>query len=217
MVTWASVISIETCNVRADEGSAREIYRFVQAAVVYTYRSIVHQPDVHHGLEHAVLDPVLCIHRLDLGEELVVELFSLSGARRLVEVGFISFLGGSEQGELRDYRKGRDEYAAVGCRRWYKCMGTDVVINQYSPQRTSPSISWTLRFHLPPSSASHNLTFRILPAIDSTSFWVSSLATAARTNRPLPMVDTSWPSTVTEADFTRCMTAGDLSIVVCIF
>jgi hypothetical protein len=32
---------------------------------------------------------------------------------------------------------------------------------------------------------------------------------AASTSRPLPIVEISWPSTVTEADFTRWMTAEE--------
>jgi len=36
-------------------------YRFILAAVVYTYRSVIDYTDVHHSLEHAVFDPVFAI------------------------------------------------------------------------------------------------------------------------------------------------------------
>lgn len=77
----------------------------------------------------------------------------------------------------------------------------------YLPQRTSPSISWTLHFHFEPWASSQSLTFKILLAILSTSLLVSSLPTAANTSSPLPIVETRVPSTVTDADLTRCKTA----------
>lgn len=76
------------------------------------------------------------------------------------------------------------------------------------PQRTSPSMSCTLFFHFLPSSPSQSFTLSTLLAIDSASFWVSSLPMAAKIKRPFPIVDMSCPSTVTDADFTRWMTAG---------
>jgi hypothetical protein len=75
------------------------------------------------------------------------------------------------------------------------------------PHRTSPSISCTFFFHLAPSSAFHSLTLRTLLAIDSTSLGVSFLSIAAKINSPLLMVEMSCPSTVTEADLTRWITA----------
>lgn len=44
--------------------------------------------------------------------------------------------------------------------------------------------------------------------MDSTSLVVSSLPIAAKISRPLPMVEIRFPSTVTDADLTLCMTAG---------
>ena len=76
------------------------------------------------------------------------------------------------------------------------------------PHKTSPSISCTFFFHLTPESSSHNFTFKTLLAMDSASCWESSLPIAANMSRPLLIVDISWPSTVTEADFTRCITAA---------
>ena len=58
-----------------------------------------------------------------------------------------------------------------------------------------------------PSSSSHILNFRTLDAMASTSFWVSSLPTAAKTRMPLPMEEMRLPSTETDADLTRCITA----------
>jgi hypothetical protein len=100
------------------------------------------------------------------------------------------------------------------------------IMHGHIPQRTSPPMSWTLHFHYSRldmsqmcwrwrrtrpggslESSSQNFVFKILPAMDSMSFSVSSLETAARTSRPLPMEDISWPSTVTEADLTRCIIA----------
>jgi len=68
-------------------------------------------------------------------------------------------------------------------------------------------MSRTLHFHFLPSSPSHSFTLSTLLAMDSASLVVSSLPTAAKMSRPLPMVEISCPSTVTEADFTLCMTA----------
>ena len=56
-------------------------------------------------------------------------------------------------------------------------------------------------------SSSQSLAFSILLAMASTSFSVSCLETAARTSNPLPMEETNWPSTVTDADLTLCSTA----------
>lgn len=84
-----------------------------------------------------------------------------------------------------------------------------------APQRTSPPMSCTLSRHFLPSSPSQNFALSTLPAMDSTSLVVSFLSTAAKTKRPLPMVLMSSPSTVTEADFTRWITAGSWSVVCC--
>lgn len=46
--------------------------RFVHAVKVHTYRSIIHEANVHHCLEHAVFDPVFSIQGADLGDEAVV-------------------------------------------------------------------------------------------------------------------------------------------------
>lgn len=88
------------------------------------------------------------------------------------------------------------------------CVCNPIPRNARSPHSTSPAISWTLCFHRPPCSSSHSFTFRTFAAMDSASFLVSSLPIAANTKRPLPIVEMSWPSTVTEADLTLCMTAG---------
>jgi hypothetical protein len=102
-----------------------------------------------------------------------------------------------------------------------------MAVSDSVPQRTSPPISATPRFHCTGSGATsdgvgnHQLTrpggslssssqsfaFSILLAIDSTSFSVSSLEMAARTSKPLPIWEMSSPSTVTEADLTLCNTA----------
>lgn len=56
---------------------------------------------------------------------------------------------------------------------------------------------------LSPVSSGHNFIFKTFAAIDSTSLQVSSAAMAAKTRTPLPIDDTKWVSTVTEADATR--------------
>ena len=68
-------------------------------------------------------------------------------------------------------------------------------------------MSCTFFFHFVPLSSSQSFTLSILLAMLSASLIVSSLPTAANTNRPLLMVEMSWPSTVTEADLTRWITA----------
>jgi hypothetical protein len=78
---------------------------------------------------------------------------------------------------------------------------------QNLPHNTSPAMSCTLCFHRPPSASSQNFALRILDAMDSASFVVSSLPIAAKTRRPFPMLEINWPSIVTEADLTRWMTA----------
>lgn len=62
-----------------------------------------------------------------------------------------------------------------------------------------------------PVSSGHNFIFNTFAAIDSTSFLVSSDATAAKTSTPFPIDEIRWLSTVTEADATRCRTAVKLS------
>ena len=67
------------------------MYRFIYTAKVHTYRSIVDEADVHHGLEDAVFDPVFSVQRADLGEEGVVEFFAFDGGGGFVEVGLVAF------------------------------------------------------------------------------------------------------------------------------
>ena len=68
-----------------------------------------------------------------------------------------------------------------------------------------------LKHTVAPASSGHNFIFNTFAAIDSTSFLVSSDAMAANTSTPLPIDETKWLSTVTEADATRCKTAVKLS------
>lgn len=72
-----------------------------------------------------------------------------------------------------------------------------------------------LDFTVLPSSSGHIFNLRTLAAIDSTSWRVSSGATAAKTRIPLPIEDTFSALTVTEADMTLCRTAasGQMGIV----
>ena len=70
-----------------------------------------------------------------------------------------------------------------------------------------------LRHTVAPVSSGHNFIFSTFAAIDSTSFFVSSDATAANTSTPFPIDDIKWLSTVTEADVTRCRTAVELSAI----
>lgn len=69
------------------------IYRFVLTAVVYTYRSVINEGNVHHGLKYAIFDFVFAIKLADLGNKRVVELFAFGSWSGLVEVWFVAFLG----------------------------------------------------------------------------------------------------------------------------
>ena len=66
--------------------------RFVFTAVINTYRAVVHQSHIHHGLKDAVFNSVFAVERADLRDETVVEFFSFGGGGGFVEVGFIAFL-----------------------------------------------------------------------------------------------------------------------------
>lgn len=57
---------------------------------------------------------------------------------------------------------------------------------------------------LPPFSSSQSFILSNLAAEASDSLMVSSLPTAHNASTPLPIDETSLPSTVTEADLTRC-------------
>lgn len=70
-----------------------------------------------------------------------------------------------------------------------------------------------LKHTVAPVSSGHNFIFNTFAAIDSTSFLVSSDATAANTSTPFPIDEIRWLSTVTEADATRCRTAVKLSAI----
>jgi hypothetical protein len=59
----------------------------------------------------------------------------------------------------------------------------------------------------PPDSSSQSFSFRTLAARESASFSVSPGATAAKTNTPLPICETTCWSTVTEAERTLCSIA----------
>lgn len=68
----------------------------------------------------------------------------------------------------------------------------------------------TLCFHFPPFSSfeSQSRIFNIFAAHCSESFKVSSLLTAAKARTPFPMEETIFPSTETEAEWTRCNITG---------
>lgn len=74
---------------------------------------------------------------------------------------------------------------------------------QANHQLSAETSLWHEPYTVPPASSGHNLNFKTFAAIASTSFCVSSDATAANTSTPLPIDETSCLSTVTEADATR--------------
>lgn len=167
----------------------------VHVSRVQTHRSIVHQCDIHHRSKDAVFDFVLAKLVLYLLEEMLIQCPSFLAACRLVEIWLVTFFCGSKQRKLRDCCISRVELKPI---------------DNYSPHKTSPSISFTFSFQRPTGSvelSSQSLVFKIFEAIDSMSFSVSSLDTAASTNMPFPIDEMSWPSTVTDADLTLCSTA----------
>ena len=68
---------------------------------------------------------------------------------------------------------------------------------------------------LPPFSSSQSFIFNTLAASESASFSVSPGAMAAKTSTPFPIEETSWESTVTDAESTRWrMATHEISIWV---
>ena len=77
------------------------VYHAIYAVEVHTYRSIIHQGNVHHGCEYAIFDFFRLVQILNLLEEGPVKLLGLDSACRLVEVWLIAFLCRGEKGKLR--------------------------------------------------------------------------------------------------------------------
>lgn len=75
---------------RKREGNAN---RFIQTTVIHTYRTIIHQPDIHHSLKDAVFDSIFAVELADFGDESVVEFFPFGCRGGFVEVGFVAFFG----------------------------------------------------------------------------------------------------------------------------
>lgn len=74
-------ISIVTCSfvspkqIKSRHGHAN---RFVNAAEVDTYWSVIDQADVHHGLEHPIFNSFLGVELSNLSDKSVVEFFAFS-------------------------------------------------------------------------------------------------------------------------------------------
>lgn len=82
-----------------------------------------------------------------------------------------------------------------------RCVSTDVIgVNVSNTANQHGVIPHTV----PPLSSGHNFNFKTLDAMDSTSLWVSSGATAAKTKTPFPIEEINRVSIVTEADATLC-------------
>lgn len=79
------------------------MYRRIFTAVVNTHRPVVLEFHLHHGLEHAILDPIRHIVLSHLVVEVVVELACCRWVGRIVEVGLVAFFHLAIQGELGDW------------------------------------------------------------------------------------------------------------------
>lgn len=55
---------------------------------------------LHHSLEDPILNLFFLIHSFDFGNEVIIKLASLLSPSCAVEIGFRSFLGGGQEGEL---------------------------------------------------------------------------------------------------------------------
>jgi len=98
------LLRLSMLRTQSRKGSPQDrLYRFVLTAVVYTYRSIVDDADVHHGLEDAVLDSIFAVERSDLRHESIVKLFAFRWGSRMMEGGRV-FLNGCKKRELGDFR-----------------------------------------------------------------------------------------------------------------
>ena len=73
--------------------SRRRIYRFIDTAKVDTYRSVVDESDIHHGLEYAVFDSLFVIELAHLANEAVVELLALDRRRGFMETRLVALFG----------------------------------------------------------------------------------------------------------------------------
>jgi len=68
-----------------------------------TYRTVIHQSNLHHGLKDSVLDFLWNVAVLYLGVEVLVQRSSLISTQSSMKVWLVSFLGGSEKRELGDW------------------------------------------------------------------------------------------------------------------
>lgn len=65
--------------------------------------SVVHQGNLHHGLENAILHPIGHVAFLHFAEEVPVQDLGVFPSHCPVEVGLAAFFCRSEEGELRDW------------------------------------------------------------------------------------------------------------------
>jgi len=114
--------------VSSSQKGVQRRYLFTFTGKVYTYRAVVDQGYIHHGLEYAILDLVLHIQLLYLIEESRVQFFRLTWASRLVEIGLVALFGGCEKRKLRDWTRLAPGFASYG-------------VSRDKPQRTSPPTS----------------------------------------------------------------------------
>jgi len=95
---------MEAKQANSKGGQAGRIDLFVLAAVIYTYRTVVDERDIHHGLKDAVFYFVLAVQSLELCKEFIIEFFGLVGAGGFVKVWFVALFQRSQESELRDCR-----------------------------------------------------------------------------------------------------------------
>ena len=76
------------------------VYRCVDTAVIHTYRPVIDNPNLHHGLENAVLDLFRAVKMLHSGKEVVVQFFGYLRLCSTVEIWFIALLCRSVKCEL---------------------------------------------------------------------------------------------------------------------
>ena len=117
-----------------------------------------------------------------------------------MEIGLGAFLGRCEEREL-----GYAKYLAIDVFDVLLPLYTNV--SPLSSDRVTSTVRDALDQHTrPPVSSSHNLMFNNLFAALSASLSVSFLSTPVKARMPFPIEAMSSPSTVTDADFTRCAT-----------
>jgi hypothetical protein len=79
------------------------MYLIVQTTVIYTYRPIVDERNVHHGSKEPILDLLRFVCFLHVIEKSLIELLGFKSTCGLMKARLAALLHGCKERKLRDW------------------------------------------------------------------------------------------------------------------